>query len=323
MIYPQQHVAAIPVPRLRDVIPASLVYTATEVAHHWGVLARAAETFGPEPQDYATVQKSMTWLGMRKYFGLLDTAQYAHIWQTLGATFKRESLLGRVYTKPLGYAGDYTLIDDIYGYRVSKQYARWDHLVHWMSATQAVRNRKDYFKAWLTQVLQERSGPIRVLDLACGPCRDVAELLSEVPEARQRLSFVCLDQDALALAHAKTVCVDHLDNITFVECNAFRYVADKPFDLVWSAGLFDYLTDALFISLLRRLHPMLVPGGELVVGNFSEDNPNIWAMEFSEWTLLHRSSETLQSLAQRGRFAGDIRVGSESYGINYFLHARP
>ena len=62
--------------------------------------------------------------------------------------------------------------------------------------------------------------------------------------------------------------------MSFVQRNALRFRPQRTYDLVWSAGLFDYFEDALFVTTLSRLLKATAADGELVVGNFSTQNPS-------------------------------------------------
>ena len=65
-----------------------------------------------------------------------------------------------------------------------------------------------------------------------------------------------------------------------------------PQDLIYSVGLFDYLTDRRATGLIRRLYDQLRPGGLLIIGNMNETSlSNMWPMEFiTDWTLAYRSN---------------------------------
>lgn len=230
---------------------------------------------------------------------------------------------GYAYLKPNGYAGCYEIIDRVYQHRVSPDpgAANWDRYFHLMPATRAVRNRKDYFKAWLADRARTARA-WRLLNLASGPCRDVSESFAgEGPDLGQ---VTCVDQDERAIAFARRLCEGSARRVRFVRSNVLKYQPDHPHDLIWSAGLFDYLTDAVFVRLLERLRGWLVPGGEVVVGNFAPENPTRPFMEVVlDWQLHHRSAETLRELAVRAGFAGPrVAVHAEGLGINLFLHAR-
>jgi cyclopropane fatty-acyl-phospholipid synthase-like methyltransferase len=94
------------------------------------------------------------------------------------------------------------------------------------------------------------------------------------------------------------------------------------YDLVWSAGLFDYFTDRGFAALLQRLLSFCKSGhGQLVVGNFTDPNPSAAYQAFGDWSLEHRSRELLLRLARDCDGAAEpMYVGSEPEGVNLFLH---
>lgn len=125
---------------------------------------------------------------------------------------------------------------------------------------------------------------------------------------------------AVQVAYAKNLNDQCEGDLTFVQANVFRYRPDRLHDIVWSAGLFDYLDDKQLVFLLRRLYETVKPGGELVVGNFGPDNPSRNYMEFGQWFLNHRSTDQLVALGRQcGARVGQIRVDAESAGVNLFL----
>jgi extracellular factor (EF) 3-hydroxypalmitic acid methyl ester biosynthesis protein len=109
--------------------------------------------------------------------------------------------------------------------------------------------------------------------------------------------------------------------VNFIKANALKYQPVKCYDVIWSAGLFDYFSDRTFKLLLRRLIPNIAPGGQLVIGNFSDSNPNHHWLHFCEWHLHHRSSEQLVRLAlEAGAQHENVSIGKEPEGVNLFLH---
>ena len=67
----------------------------------------------------------------------------------------------------------------------------------------------------------------------------------------------------------------------------------------------------------------MLPGGQLVVGNFGNVNPTRGYMEaLVNWYLEHRSDDQLRNLARSAcDSARDvIEVRSEATGVNRFLH---
>jgi extracellular factor (EF) 3-hydroxypalmitic acid methyl ester biosynthesis protein len=160
-----------------------------------------------------------------------------------------------------------------------------------------------------------------VLNVGSGPGRDILEYLNSFPQSRCR--FLCVDHDPNAIRYAQTLCRDHYPSqVEFIQKNAFRFKSDQKFHIIWSAGLFDYLDNRLFIALLKRLAAFLKPGGQIIIGNFSQNNPTRAYMEMvGNWFLHHRTSEELFELARAAGFDNPaLSIHTEPTRINLFLH---
>lgn len=80
--------------------------------------------------------------------------------------------------------------------------------------------------------------------------------------------------------------------------------------MLFAAGSIDCFNDALFKRVLRRILRLMEPGGELVIGNFSPNHPNIASPRVVEWHLPHRSEDRLRALAiESGVPPNRIRIG--------------
>jgi SAM-dependent methyltransferase len=78
-----------------------------------------------------------------------------------------------------------------------------------------------------------------------------------------------------------------------------RRVALGTFDLVYSAGLYDYLEQPVAAALTAELTRLLRPGGKLLVANFARDFPTQAFMEaFMDWRLLDRSAAEVAALVR-------------------------
>jgi hypothetical protein len=95
-------------------------------------------------------------------------------------------------------------------------------------------------------------------------------------------------------------------------------------ELIYSAGLFDYLDTRMFSRISSVLFEALVPGGLLAIGNVAAQNPSRWVMEyFSEWFLIHRTPEQLLALVDDLEpTPQQIMVDAEPSGVNLFLLVR-
>ena len=110
----------------------------------------------------------------------------------------------------------------------------------------------------------------------------------------------------------------------FIHKNIFRFSTDEKFDIVWSAGLFDYFDDKTFVRLIKKFMGWTKPGGEIIIGNFGLQNPSRNYMELiGDWFLQHRSEVTLTAMAvEAGIKQENIFIGKEQEGVNLFLHLK-
>lgn len=282
-------------------------------------LVELAKSGGPTPEHYEELNQTWPRIMGAVRSGDLPMDLVRDTWLHMGEAFGDETMQGFGIRKPHGYAGDFEMIDRIYRYSLCEKphIRRWDEYFQSREACQAVRNRKDYFVS-LMNAMSSKHETLRVLNVGCGPARDVLEYCSH---GNGIIKFECVDMDDKAISYAKNVCSNILDHVTFHHCNIFRYRDEKPYELIWSAGLFDYLDDKSFIMLLRRLYKMLKPEGQIIVGNFSTKNPTRDYMEFGEWFLRHRTEEELLSLAEATKIKDiSAAIGKEPQGINLFLH---
>jgi len=239
-----------------------------------------------------------------------------------GDEFLNQTIQGFGYRKPHGYAGDFEIIDYIYQIKISRveRFQKWDKYFHSQHATKAVRNRKNYFINLVKEKLAAINRPLRILNIASGPCRDVLELLEQIPVKDVKIH--CVEMDPNAICYAKNLLGTLSDSVEFTRENIFKFDTDEKFDLIWSAGLFDYFGDKDFIKLLSKIYSWCAPSGEIVIGNFSVSNPSRSYMEKAGgWYLFHRTEEELKELAVKaGLNDGQIDVKSEPLGVNLFLH---
>ena len=252
----------------------------------------------------------------------LTLEQELQIHETLKPILTKDNLIGFSYLKPYGYSGDFEIIDKMYQKwtsPTSTKFHKWDNFFHNLHSVRAVRNRKDYFVNELSKVLKKVDEP-KVLDLASGPCTDLNQFFKTHP--RNKAKIDCLDMDKTAIEYGSVMCDAFIDSVTFINRNAFRYRTDKKYDLIWSAGLFDYFNDKLFKSLLKKMYDLLSEKGTLVVGNFSDTNPSRGAMEvLGQWYMYHRSENDLINLAMDiGVPREKITVNCEATKVNLFIH---
>lgn len=295
---------------------------------HLAYIEKLVAKGGPSPSEYASFDR---WLGKvaRQYrAGKLREEDLSALREAFGEALSRKTLQGFSLQKPHGYTGDFEIIDRMYTKHVTGE----DHLKNWdlyfqrHAGPTAVRNRKAYFLNLLKSMEAahaEEKASLPVLNVASGPSRDVFEFFRGNGQ-RPAVRFECVDNDPKAIRYAKELCAPYLDRVTFHQANALRFRSEKRYQLVWSAGLFDYLGDKGFEFLLGHLLQMVRSDGELVVGNFSPRNPTRNYMEIvGDWHLYHRDAEELTRRALScGIAEEDVRIGREPAGVNLFLHVK-
>lgn len=238
----------------------------------------------------------------------------------------------RVYTKPLGYAGDYEMMNLIYKQEnIGKSlFARCLQRYYIDEpAAQAVRNRADYLigviRRELTQASSER--PFRMLSVACGPAMEWQRLLPECESLDKVVEVDLLDQDKQALLSTQNrlrqLTSKHSTSVKFqflhkaIKNIIARGTDFKQYDLIYSAGLFDYLSDPVAVLAAEQLLKSVKPGGRLVIGNFNIGNPTQVVMDFAlDWELIYRSEKDLLHLFEK--LGGTLVVEREPLDINLF-----
>lgn len=278
---------------------------------------------GPEPHEYDQLTQIADKVGREHKAGNISAIDLKLMQQGFGDECLSATLHGHSIRKPYGYAGDFMIIDKIYREYITPdgRFEKWDRFWQNCAATRAVRNRKAYFVKTIVNCL-ERKGRLDLLNVASGPARDLADLYVRI--GKGRVSTVSIEADGRAITYAKGLNSGFGEEIDFVEKNIFRYEPKDVFDVVWSAGLFDYFNDRVFVKMLRKFVSWTKPGGEVIIGNFSTSNPTRAFMElFGDWYLHHRSASQLTSLAvQAGVEKQNIRIENEPEGVNLFLHVR-
>ena len=271
---------------------------------------------GPDREDYL------------EFYTLVDRIKAEDVEsfrKKIASILTPETLFGFSYTKPFGYSGDFFIIEKIYQYYVSpdERYRKWDEFLHSAGAVIAVRNRKT-LAIKIFEELNKRYAGLQqdVLILGSGPVTETYEFFQKNPESK--LVFDMLDLDKRAISYAKSKNRKYLKSMTFHNANVIRFVPEKKFDLIWSAGLFDYFKDKHFVYLIKRYYEYLKEDGEMIIGNFNVENPSRRSMEImGDWFLYHRSVEELiQFATQAGIENSKIEVIREPLGINLFLRLK-
>jgi extracellular factor (EF) 3-hydroxypalmitic acid methyl ester biosynthesis protein len=254
----------------------------------------------------------------------LDPSDVDDFRDKIKTILNENTLIGHGFVKPYGYPGDFTLIDKIYQFDINeeKQYKNWDIFFQNQPGANAVRNRKNYFIEYCKNLIVRKQNA-KVLILGSGPATDVYELLTD-SSGGNNISFDLIDFDQCAIDFSMKKNIEFKSQISFHRINALRFNSYKLYDLIWSAGLFDYFKDKHFTYLIRKYFNCLTQDGEMVISNFSTKNPTKRLMEvLSDWYLHLRTETDLFRIASDADVDKElVSIDKEYLGINLFLKIR-
>ncbi len=251
-------------------------------------------------------------------------------------------VLARSYHKPLGYPGDFQVMQYLYkdSFEGDSVFARVFHKLACEDPLGlGVRTRKQLVKQLMRREHARREtegAPLRALSLGCGPAREVVEYLAESPEPPRGVRWTLIDQEekALSVAYHDVVrgiaarqadCTAHCLYLSFEQLiKDPQAVHGEPQDFIYCVGLFDYLNLRRGQALLKALYERLAPGGLLAVGNALGPNKHFWMLEFVlDWTLIYRDRDELRQLAEPvAGLAATLEIEREAAEAYDFLLVR-
>lgn len=303
--------------------------------------ARAALVRAEEPRFFAFMEAHLRELAAQvEGFGREEHARHAFYLRRVAWPFiERAPFLWRSNAKPRGYAGDAESMLVIYENAYQGRTA-FDRLLHKHSvstaAADAVRSRRRLVPRAVREAAAAGGAaarPFRFLSLAAGPAAELDAIFAE-PADLERFHATLLDQDPFALdlarrtvarieaAHGGRAPVRYLEDSVRTMLRT-RDLAGRfgRYHLVYSMGLFDYLTPPVARAVLARTWELVVPGGTMLVGNFHERNPSRIYMDYwGDWPLYYRDEAGLLGLAEG--LDGEREITFDETGAQMFLRLR-
>lgn len=251
----------------------------------------------------------------------------------------RAPFVYRTFAKPLGYAGDYQMVNQILG-NPREGPSTYFELVNFMflqaGVAQAHRNRVEILHQRLQALsAQARAAgrPLRVLNVGCGPAAEIQRLVAGAQDLGP-MDVVLMDFSEETLQYAR----QRIEEAAQVAGNgaprlelrhesvhqllkrSARDEAVAPqeqFDYIYCAGLFDYLADKACARLISYFESRLRPGGSLLVTNVHSFNPErYWMEHFMEWYLIYRNEEGICRLFPAS--LPNVHTYTDATNINLF-----
>ncbi len=248
----------------------------------------------------------------------------------------------RITAKPLGYAGDYEMVNMILrdSCEGGSLFAKLLNVfILAAPPAEAHRNRVKYLVKRLTEEtcrMMSQRRVCRIYNLGCGPAGEIQHFIAH-HEFSDWASFTLLDADDETLAYTggllEKIKRKHQRRtpVRLIKKSVHNLLRpsgkstkpDDQYDFIYSAGLFDYLNDRAGRTVIEIAYEQLAPGGLLLITNVEALNPIRNIMEhFYEWYLIYRSGVQLGALADGLPSDAEVAVRADITSVNIFLEVR-
>jgi extracellular factor (EF) 3-hydroxypalmitic acid methyl ester biosynthesis protein len=192
--------------------------------------------------------------------------------QRTDAFFAKSFFMHRARNWPLGYPGDYEIIENAYNNQpLSRGVGQlFDQYFLTTTLANGIRYRRALMREILAEEMRARRAP-RILNIGCGPCRELVELAPTIRESGAHFTCVDFDPDALAYSAERLRSCGLEDSVQLRHYNALRMInAERNirefgrFDVIYTIGLLDYLTDDVLVRMIKSLYDTLEPAGVFI-----------------------------------------------------------
>ncbi|MEO6971908.1 MAG: class I SAM-dependent methyltransferase [Rhodoferax sp.] len=275
-----------------------------------------------------------------KLIDVEDSVAHRNFAQTaLHPLLLRAPFVYRTFAKPMGYAGDYEMVNQMLS-DPRQGNSTYFQIINTMFirciVAQAHRNRIDILVGYLNKAAERaerEQRDISILNVGCGPAVEIQRFIAKYPHP-ERLMFKLMDFSEETLAytrsciekacqeHGKQVQVEYIhESVNQLLKRASKkdhpLDAQAKFDFVYCAGLFDYLSDKVCARLLQYFVSRSNLGGTVLVTNVHSSNPERHGMEhLLEWHLIYRDEAELESVLPTNR--ENTRLYTDDTGANIF-----
>lgn len=246
----------------------------------------------------------------------------------------------RSFTKPLGYAGDYEMVNMMLGEPCQGPNTTAKVLnaaAVRADAPSAHRNRIRILTEHLTEESRrvvDNSQGFRALNMGCGPASEVERFIG-ASWLSDRANFRLVDFNQPTLDYARSRLNQAINthrrdtqidfelksvNDLIKEATGQSGEGMASYDMVYCAGLFDYFGDPTCEAMIELFYQWTNPGGLVLLTNVTPNHSTQHFMSHVlEWTLKLRDEQQMLSLAPAGAQA---ETKLDETGANVFLTIR-
>ena len=251
----------------------------------------------------------------------------------------RAPFVYRTFAKPMGYAGDYMMVNQILS-DPREGPSTYFEMVNFMflqaGVAQAHRNRVDILEQRLQELAAKTRGQgrrMRILNVGCGPAGELQRIAASSAEL-DHLDIVLMDFSDETLLYASqsigaaadaagrerlalSLRHESVHQLLKRSSRAQGIDLQEQFDFIYCAGLFDYLADKACARLIGYFEHHLRPGGTMLVTNVHSDNPErFWMEHFLEWYLIYRNEADMAALFPAS--LPGVHTYTDATGVNLF-----
>jgi extracellular factor (EF) 3-hydroxypalmitic acid methyl ester biosynthesis protein len=263
-----------------------------------------------------------------------EEVMWGYVFKEFYPYLMRSRFAERAYFKPKGYAGDFLMMEHIYA-NTPKGEGRLGELIDTFCLERpgslAIHGRRKLIKNELTRMSNDlhKQGKItRIMNLACGPNRELFDFIAECDHS-ESVEALCVDIDAEALQYTNQYVniFPHMASIRLMSENVIKWSLGRashkiePMDIIYSAGLCDYLDTRLFRALVTQCYKHLKPGGSLLLGNFTAYPDSLFLDKILKWELIYRDADELKELFKPTPFGENVVILAEKENVNLFALA--
>ncbi len=247
----------------------------------------------------------------------------------------KSKIVKRGFEKPRGYPGDYLMIESVYDNKNISDgigYCADNYFLNNEYPT-AVRNRKNKMKDILIDYIYKKpSQDMDILNVGCGSCREIVEVLLSGIKPIKKVNFSLVDQDEEALLFSKKaleLTKSGYCTYRFLQHNILDYIRHEQKyldilgkqDLAYSIGVTDYLPDRMLKKLISFCLKLLKPKGTLILAHKDKVVYKPIASDWwCDWTFFPRDEKEFLNMLSECEINGfDLKTEREKSNIVMFF----
>ena len=227
--------------------------------------------------------------------------------------FRQSWIAHRSRTKPSGFAGDFEMLIKLYEQQTPARGlgGYLDLCILDLPLARAVRSRLVATRKFLVREVGSRSENVRILDIACGPCREYQDWPDSTGD--RRVEIVAIDNDPFALKFVAEHVGKNLIAATTLQATRYNALRTRSastttrkfgkFDIIYSVGLCDYLSDHHLVGMLSAWRETLNDGGVLYIAfkdtEQYDKTPYQWHLD---WFFYQRTRQDVVNLYKSAGF---------------------